>query len=131
MNWTFESSTGKLFDPEGNLFSSGYAGGNCGLNPEGVNNPAMQFVHNIGPLPEGFYTFGALVATGSHLGPNSYPLIPATENEMGGRGGFWVHADTVRPRCASEGCIVMPGAVRIAMYKSACHILRVVARVGG
>lgn len=126
-NWIFESSTGKLFSPDGNFFATGYAGGNCGRNPEGINNPDMQFVHNIGPLPEGWYTFGGLVETGSHLGPYCFPLIPDVSNEMGGRSGFWCHADTVTPRCASEGCVVMPNATRIAMYKSDCHRIKVVA----
>ena len=132
MNWTFESHTGKIFSPDGNYFSSGYAGGNLGKNPEGINNPEMQFVHNIGPLPEGWYTFGEWIAEHPRLGKDVFALIPDAGNVMGlpgevPRSGFYCHGDTPKPRCASEGCIVAPNAVRAAMFKSTCHRLRVVA----
>jgi len=36
--WVFEITTGNMYDSNGKLVSKGYAGGNCGKNPEGINN---------------------------------------------------------------------------------------------
>lgn len=126
-HWTFESSTGKLYTPGGMFFSTGYAGGNCGRNPEGINNPSLQNVHNVGPLPEGIYTFGAWIDNHPRLGRDVFALIPDTENNMFGRGDFYVHGDTPQPRHASEGCIVLLNSVRKLLYASPVHRLQVVA----
>jgi hypothetical protein len=124
--WIFEITTGKLYDPAGKYVSTGYAGGNCGKNKEGVDNPAMENVPNEGPLPEGMYTFGEVVLQ-SHLGPFAIPLIPDPSNEMFGRGDFFCHGDTIKnPGCASKGCIIMPRNVREMMYNSDDKLLRVV-----
>jgi hypothetical protein len=115
--FTFEQSTGKWFDPSGQHIATGYAGGNCGKNPEGINNPAMQNVACIGPLPCGIYTKGTLVPE-SHLGRDAIQLIPDPNNEMFGRSDFYCHGDTVKPHCASEGCITLPHDIRMAFYNS-------------
>ena len=73
--WAFEITTGNMYDPNGKLVSSGYAGGNCGKNPEGIDNPDDEGLKNIGPLPEGIYTFGTPVEH-SQLGAFAIPLIP-------------------------------------------------------
>jgi len=125
MPWTFEQSTGKLYCPDGIQIYIGYAGGNCGKNPEGINNPAMQEVHNIGPIPQGMYNHG-LCIDHSSLGAFAIPLLPFQSNEMFGRGSFFMHGDTETPRCASEGCIVMPPTVRRQYYLSADSVLQVV-----
>ena len=128
MNYTFEITTGKLYDQEGLFMSQGYAGGNCGKNPEGVDNPADEGFKDIGPLPEGLYTPGTLVPS-SHLGVDAIPLIPDPSNDMKGRGGFYMHGDTTPPGNASEGCIVQPHTARIYWYRSG-YPLRVVATKG-
>lgn len=126
MAWTFEQSTGKLYDPQGNRVASGYAGGNCGKNPEGKNNADMQDQPKIGPLPEGLYTHGEVVLQ-SHLGPFAIPLIPDPSNEMFNRSGFFMHGDSVEnPGSASEGCVIMPRAVREAYYNSDDNQIQVV-----
>jgi Protein of unknown function (DUF2778) len=127
MNWTFEITTGKLYDENMIYQSTGYAGGNCGKNPEGVDNPADEGIKDVGPLPEGLYTAGALVEH-SHLGVDAIPLIPDPSNDMKGRGGFYLHGDTIPPGNASEGCIVQPHLQRLAWLKSGCG-MRVVAQV--
>ena len=53
MTWTFEQKTGKL-SHNGDYVATGYAGGNCGHNPEGKNNPDKQAIHNVGPIPRGW-----------------------------------------------------------------------------
>ncbi len=90
----------------------GYAGGDCGENPGGVNNPAMQQVQNVGPLPQGVYTI-EVPAHHPKLGPCAMPLIPHPGNAMFGRSGFFIHGDNdAADKSASEGCIVLPGDVR-------------------
>ena len=116
--WTFEQSTGKLYDPQSNHVATGYAGGNCGKNKEGINNPDLQDKPCIGPLPEGLYTLGKVVLE-SHLGPFAIPLIPDESNEMFGRGDFFCHGDTIsNPGCASKGCIILNRNTREEIYKS-------------
>lgn len=125
MPWTYEQSTGRLFAPNGELAGRGYAGGNCGNDPEGINNPDMQDCKCVGPIPVGAYAFGAPLPQ-SKLGPFAIPLIPNAENEMFGRCGFFMHGDTKIPRRASEGCIIMPRSVREACWASEDHQLNVV-----
>ena len=117
MSYMFNQSTGELTDPSGAVVATGYAGGNCGKNPEGRNNPDMQAVKCIGPLPEGWYDLGEPVAQ-SHLGPFAIPLIPDPANDMLGRGDFYLHGDTTPSGNASEGCIIMPRNIREAVKAS-------------
>ena len=128
MNWTFEQRTGKLYNPSGGYVATGYSGGNCGKDPVGINNPDMQGVKGVGPLPVGTYTRGEVVLQ-SHLGPFAIPLTPDPSNDMLGRGGFYMHGDTTPSGKASEGCIIMPRAVRELFYKST-EPLEVVADYG-
>jgi hypothetical protein len=126
MTWTFEQSTGRLIDPDGNVAASGYAGGNCGNNPEGKNNPNLQHEHSVGPLPAGVYTFTQYVDH-AHLGPFTILLEPDPDNEMFGRSAFRMHGDSMsHPGCASEGCIIMPRHVREAVFASDDHTITVV-----
>ena len=116
--WTFEQSTGKLYNKQGTLVTAhAYAGGNCGKSPEGKNNPDMQNVPKVGPLPCGLYTLGKVVLE-SHLGPFAIPLIPDPSNEMFGRGEFFIHGDTVPSGNASEGCLILPRELREEIYAS-------------
>lgn len=125
MSWVYEQDTGKLRNPAGQVVAQGYAGGNCGLHPEGVNNHAMQFVHNIGPLPVGVYILGAMIPS-SHLGPNAIPLIPHDGNVMQGRGHFYMHGDMIgHPGEGSDGCIIMPPNVRAMVAASPDKTLEV------
>jgi len=116
-----------MFRPDGTWAGAGYAGGNLGKNPEGINNPSMQGAKFIGPLPEGFYTFGVLIEKHQHLGLYVFALIPDATNTMFGRGDFYVHGDTQIPGHASEGCIVMRHNVRREMHESQCQRIQVVA----
>lgn len=103
--WTYVIATGALIDPDGAQTATGYAGRGPGLN-----NSSMQDVHDIGPLPVGYYRCGAPVYH-TRLGPDAIPLIPFASNPPTTRGGFYVHADNAaRDRSASEGCIVIGDA---------------------
>jgi hypothetical protein len=125
--FVFEQSTGKMFDPSGEFIGIGYAGGNCGKNPEGVCNSALQASHSIGPLPQGLYSLGVAVE-GSHLGAFAIPLIPDAKNEMFGRSAFYCHGDnSAANQSASEGCVVIAPSIRHMIYNSTCKQIRVVA----
>lgn len=124
--WKYEQHTGKLFDPTGKYVALGYAGGDQGRHPEGINNTDMERVRSIGPLPRGLYTFQTPVEH-SHLGPFAIPLLPDVANVMHNRGGFFIHGDLAKgpPHSASEGCIILSRATRNAMWASPDHQLLV------
>lgn len=123
--WVYEQSSGRLYAPDGTHAATGYAGGNEGKNPEGVNNHEQQNIKSIGPLPVGVYIFGEVVQQ-SQLGPFAIPLVPNQDNVMFGRGGFFMHGDTTPSGNASEGCIIMPRAVRDEVYGSGDKQLAVI-----
>ncbi len=128
MSWKFVIKKGIIYDPQGKVFATGvYAGGNLGKNPEGINNPLLCAVKDIGPLPPGKYHFGEPV-THSKLGEFAIPLIPDLQNIMMGRGDFYCHGDMIgHPRCGSEGCIVTERVYREKMWASTDHEILVVA----
>ena len=45
--WTYSQTSGEL-DQDGNKVATGYSGAGIGKN-----NPVMQNVHNVGPIPQG------------------------------------------------------------------------------
>jgi hypothetical protein len=59
MPYTYQQSTGQMADDSGKLLTTGYSG--AGL---GRNNPALQHVHNFGPLPQGIYRVTGPECTG-------------------------------------------------------------------
>lgn len=121
--WTYEQKTGRLISPEGEEVATGYAG-----HGDGVNNPDMQNVPDVGPIPCGLWSIGAPMDS-PKTGPFSMPLLPHEGTETFGRDGFFMHGDAVGhagERIASEGCIVMPPGVREQVWESGDHVLRVV-----
>jgi hypothetical protein len=119
--WTFEQSTGWWIDPSGKLiFKSGYAG-----RVEGKNNPDMQDVKGVGPLPRGFYTAGE-PHDDAVVGKYAMRLTPSPYNEMYGRDSFFLHGDSAEhPGFASHGCIVLPLYLRAAFWNSGDHNIQV------
>jgi hypothetical protein len=123
MAWKYFQRTGVLCDSQGCGKATGYAGGNCGKNPEGKNNPEMQNIPDVGPLPRGTYTMLAPVPH-PKLGPLAIPLKPDPSNEMFGRGGFYCHGDSIEnPGNVSEGCIVMPLWIRAMLATSQDRVI--------
>lgn len=122
MSWTYRQRTGELLDNRETVMATGYAGAGSGKN-----NPSLQCVADIGPLPRGLYLIAAPVDTLTH-GPYVLWLTPAETNAMCGRSGFGMHGDSVvNPGSASEGCIVMARAVRATVWESGDRALVVVA----
>lgn len=118
--WIYEQATGRLLHDD-KLVAIGYSGAG-----DGKNNPAMQDVQRVGPIPKGKYTISPPHDTPSH-GPYVLSLTPAPENEMHDRNGFLIHGDSIaKPGTASQGCIIMPRAAREEIWNSGDTILRVI-----
>ena len=116
----YQQSSGALYHNT-DLLGVGYAGHGAGLN-----NPAMQFVEGVGPLPCGWYTIGEPF-THPHCGPFSMRLTPDAANEMFGRAGFLMHGDNADcNHTASDGCIAIDRAIREGVWNSTDHRLLVV-----
>ena len=115
MDFTWRQRAGHM---AGGVAADGYSG-----HGVGVNCPEMQDESMVGPLPRGKYTVMPAV-THPKLGPVAMALVPDFENVMYGRSAFFIHGDNNRgDRSASEGCIILPRAVRnvIAQTVSGGH----------
>lgn len=122
MNWQYHQPTGELFYG-GKLIGTGYSG----MPPKGKNNPAAQSIHNVGPIPRGWYAIiGPPRDTPQH-GPFVLWLEPDHANEMFSRSGFLLHGDSLaHPGSASEGCIVIALEIRHNVWDSEDRRLEVV-----
>ena len=119
--WTYQQSTGRLIRDDA-VIATGYSGLDAGKN-----NPEMQEVHDVGPLPQGLYAIGRPVDTAAH-GPFVLPLTPDPGNTMFGRTGFLIHGDSLQhPGRASNGCIILPRPIRERIAASDDGELTVVA----
>jgi hypothetical protein len=122
--WTYKQSTGEMAH-NGTPVATGYSGGYNGQTKY-KNAPQFEDVPDLGPLPRGSYTIGP-PQNNPKLGPFAMPLTPAPTNEMFGRSAFFIHGDSlISPGNASEGCIIMPRAVREQIHASGDNQLTVV-----
>ena len=109
--WTYRQATGELCTADGEIVETCYSG-----HGKGVNNPTMEAVRSVGPIPKGLYAVGKIQDT-PNLGPRAFPLLPVEHNALG-RSGFWVHGDNTKGnRSGSHGCIIASRATRIRMAK--------------
>src|SRR5438874_13781045 len=83
MTGVYSQSTGEL-NHDGSRVGSGYSG-----HGEGLNNPAFQTAHDVGPLPQGMYSIGDPLDPPDHLGPLAMPLS-STSGDMFGRSAFFI-----------------------------------------
>lgn len=118
--WTWDQSAG-LLTRAGKIWR-GYSGA-----ARGKNNPAMQAAVGVGPIPQGLWTI-----TDRHDSPNTGPctltLTPDAGTETFGRSEFRIHGDSIaHPGSASHGCIILPRAVRDAIWASGDRALAVIA----
>jgi hypothetical protein len=105
--WTYNSSNGSLAH-NGALVGTGYSGIN-----EGLNNPTLQNEHDIGPIPQGYWTVGDFFDDPGGKGPIVCHLTPAEDTDAFGRGGFMIHGDNSEAdHTASHGCIILQRAFR-------------------
>ena len=124
--WVYAQASGELSrDDDAAVVSTGYSG-----SGEGKNNPAMQQIHDVGPIPRGIWHIGepkCVDSVGPH-GPFVLPLTAADGTETFGRSGFLCHGDSYgHPGQASHGCIVLNRHVREAIAASHDQLLKVVA----
>jgi Protein of unknown function (DUF2778) len=139
VTWTYSQRTGALMSPYGALAGTGYAGAGAGKN-----NPDLETLHNIGPVPRGVYDVTGPECTrftiprdsacpvcpdcggtsAHHHGPYVLRLHPRPGTEMFGRAGFLVHGDNPL-HTASEGCIIQPIATRRMLAASPQRVLEV------
>ncbi len=127
MSWTWNQGAGTL-SRDGQVVARGYSGRGPGLN-----NPAMQNVPRTGPIPRGRWKLMNVYASTS-VGPYTITLWRLDDvrlddvDQFTGRGAFRIHGDNRQlNRSASEGCIILPRAVREQMWTSGDHELIVVA----
>lgn len=121
MTWTFTQKTGRI-EHDGEFVVNGYAGRDAGKN-----NPAMQNVKGIGPLPVGWYTMQP-PKDDAVVGKYAIALTPDPTNEMFGRNSFFWHGDSSEhPGFASHGCIVSPHFVRVQAWTSGDYRVQVVS----
>jgi hypothetical protein len=113
MAWNYAQRTGKLYH-NNELVASCYSG-----HGPGVNNPDMQAVPNVGPLPVGEYTIGPFFNDPGGKGPIVCHLTPSPRNKMYGRAGMMIHGDSsAHPGEASHGCIIVWHEARITIRDS-------------
>jgi hypothetical protein len=124
--WTYAQNTGEL-QRDGKHVSTGYSGAT-----EGKNNPAMDNVPNIGPIPRGDWTIAGPPIDSKDHGPYVLKLNPAPSTKTHGRRGFLMHGDSkVHPGSASHGCVILPRSAREEVWQSGDRDLEVVPEILG
>jgi hypothetical protein len=122
MSWAYQIALGTLQDPTGAIIGHGYAG-----HGEGLNNPALCNVRDVGPLPQGTYTIGQPL-NDKQVGVFAMPLTPDPLNEMFGRSAFFIHGDNPElNHTASDGCIILIHPIRVQIAASTDNTLIVEA----
>jgi len=125
---TWVVSSGHWLDDDGVLLGAGYSGGDHGLALEGVNNPRLQYLPRIGPIPCGFYVIGSPYDD-EKCGEYTMSLMPNAANNMFGRSEFKLHGDLVTApgqHKASDGCVILSLETRQAIWQSGDHDLHVI-----
>lgn len=117
MAWEYDQSSG-LIRLNGAFMGKGYAGTGAGRD-----NPDMEHVSYIGPIPRGTYDIGQPY-THPTLGPIVMNLDPVGHNARG-RTLFRIHGDN-SANDASEGCIILGRAIREKIAASSLRKLEVV-----
>lgn len=125
--WTWSQIKGELRH-NGAFVSNGYSG-----KGRGVNNPALQGLAAVGPVPRGPWKIVERYDS-KNVGPYALVLhaVDATpgddRHDATGRAAFRIHGDNARgDRSASKGCIILPRNVRVAIWTSGDRDLEVVA----
>ena len=123
--WTYQQLTGNFIDPNASIEGKCYAGGECGLRPDAVNNPSMEGIVSVGPIPAGNYVADWQVAMHPKLGQYVIHLAPDTATRAKiiayGRDpdSFFFHGDDIAKagqRAGSDGCIVGARNVRVDFW---------------
>jgi len=120
MPWTYHQRTG-ILERENTKFTGAYAGKDAGKN-----NPDMQTVPDVGPLPRGSYRIGH-PRHSTRVGHFAMPLTPLGGTNTFGRSAFYIHGDNpAHIGDSSFGCIVIGLRQRRAIWASGDHRVDVV-----
>ena len=120
--WKYAQKTGELSHDDEPV-ARGYSG-----FESGKNNPDMQNVPNVGPIPQGGWTIEKPAYDSPDHGPHVMRLIPRPETETLTIVGFLMHGDSVQHAgSASHGCIIMPRPIREQVSSSPDNDLEVVS----
>lgn len=117
MVWTYHQANGRL-EQNGKPVAIGYSGAG-----KGVNDPAMQNVGFVGPIPRGKYAIGSPYDTKAN-GPHVMALTPLGHKALG-RTDFLIHGDN-KSQTASQGCIILAADIRRKISTSGDAVLEVV-----
>jgi lipoprotein-anchoring transpeptidase ErfK/SrfK len=93
---------------DGNFEAYGYSGSGVGKN-----NPDLENVPNVGPIPRGRYLIQQPPYDDPHKGQIVFRLTPVG-HDAHGRSGFLIHGDNIT-HTASHGCIIAGRLVRQAI----------------
>lgn len=117
----YQVKTGILINSGNAVIGKGYSG-----HGEGLNNPAFEQLHDIGPTPRGIY-IAELIADKDgnpidykHKSAPVFRLIPEPETNTFGRSGFLMHGHEKgeiigksETENSSLGCMVQEHATRV------------------
>lgn len=117
--WTYQVTTGLMH--HGNVLKGvGYSG-----HDEGLDNPNMENVRAVGPIPRGRWQIGTFFDH-PHLGSIVAHLSPIN-TQVFGRSGFFIHGDNKsHNHSGSDGCIVADHSLREAIRDSGDKELSVI-----
>ena len=117
--WTYSQTSGDV-EHDSVYEGRGYSG-----HGHGVNQPDLEDVARIGPIPRGVWAIGP-AHDEPHLGPCVMALTPALGAYVFGRSGFFIHGDnSLMNDSGSEGCIVLGHSLRQAIAASSDRLLTV------
>lgn len=120
--WTFNSRSG-LFSHDGEAIANGYSGYGYGRN-----NPEMECIADVGPIPRGKWHITLPAFDHPHLGPTVMLLSPEYGTDTHRRFGFLIHGDSKsHPGLASHGCIILDKMTRDRISASRDSELEVTA----
>lgn len=120
MPWTYSQRTGLLTRGSVTLHGA-YSGHDVGRN-----NPGLQRLPSVGPIPQGTYLVG-LPHHSSTVGRYAMSLTPQSGTNTFGRTALMLHGDNpAHPGESSTGCIVAPLVVRQHIWASGDHLINVV-----
>ncbi len=115
--WVYKQSNGRL-SHNGRFVAKGYSGHGAGRN-----NPSMERVRNVGPIPRGRYRIGRPYRS-ARTGRHAMDLKPIG-HDAHGRSNFQIHGDNVTGD-ASTGCIVLRFSIRKRISSSRADTLIVI-----
>ena len=118
--WIYAQSTGRLYSPDGLKQVIGYSGAG-----QGKNNPTLEAIRNVGPIPRGMYVIGEAYES-KRVGHHAIPLYPHNHTALT-RTDFRIHGDSISaPGTASNGCVILSRSCRERISSSTDKLFLVI-----